>query len=188
MTFNFVVEGVLLLLVACLGLAGNLASYVILMRQKVQKIFHNLLFLLTTLDTVSRLVLLHHVSMSPCHHVTMSPCLHVTMSPCHHVTMSPCLHVISKINLLDLPPVRHHSLCSPKYQSSLCRLLPPPHPALHAACGSYWNGDMIIISRPEWSTLIGQQHLDPSSSESRTSSVLHSDLAGTVQSLASTCP
>ena len=53
-TFNFVVEGVLLLLVAALGLAGNLASFVILMRQKVQKIFHNLLFLLSTFDTVSR--------------------------------------------------------------------------------------------------------------------------------------
>ena len=57
-TFNFVVEGVLLLLVAALGLAGNLASFVILMRQKVQKIFHNLLFLLSTFDTVSRLFLL----------------------------------------------------------------------------------------------------------------------------------
>ena len=53
-TFNFVVEGVLLLLVAGLGLAGNLTSFVILMRKKVQKIFHNLLFLLSTFDTVSR--------------------------------------------------------------------------------------------------------------------------------------
>ena len=51
--FNFIVEGVLLLLVACVGLAGNLASFVILLRQKVQKIFHNLLFLLSTFDTVS---------------------------------------------------------------------------------------------------------------------------------------
>merc|ERR1711953_609648 len=44
--------GVLLLLVAALGLAGNLASFVILMRQKVQKIFHNLLLLLSTFDTI----------------------------------------------------------------------------------------------------------------------------------------
>ena len=56
-TFNFVVEGVLLLMVAVLGLAGNLASFVIFFRQKVQKIFHNLLFLLSTFDTVSRLIL-----------------------------------------------------------------------------------------------------------------------------------
>ena len=52
-TFNFVVEGVLLLLVAALGLTGNLAFFFILMRQKSQKIFHDLLFLLTTFDTVS---------------------------------------------------------------------------------------------------------------------------------------
>ena len=51
--FNFVVEGVLLLLVAGLGLIGNFASFVILMRQKVQKNFHDLLFLLSTFDTVS---------------------------------------------------------------------------------------------------------------------------------------
>ena len=55
-TFNFVVEGVLLLMVAVLGLAGNLASFVILFRQKAQKIFHNLLFLLSTFDTVCRLI------------------------------------------------------------------------------------------------------------------------------------
>ena len=55
-TFNFVVEGVLLLLVAGLGLAGNLTSFVILMRQKAQKIFHNLLFLLSTFDTVSEMI------------------------------------------------------------------------------------------------------------------------------------
>ena len=51
-TFNFVVEGVLLLLVASIGLLGNFTSFVILMRRKVQKIFHNLLFLLSTFDTV----------------------------------------------------------------------------------------------------------------------------------------
>ena len=53
-TFNFVVEGVLLIMVACVGLIGNFVSFVILMRRKVQKIFHNLLFLLTTFDTVSK--------------------------------------------------------------------------------------------------------------------------------------
>ena len=47
-----VVEGVLLLLVASIGLLGNFTSFVILMRRKVQKIFHNLLFLLSTFDTV----------------------------------------------------------------------------------------------------------------------------------------
>ena len=51
-TFNLVVEGVLLLLVASIGLLGNFTSFVILMRRKVQKIFHNLLFLLSTFDTV----------------------------------------------------------------------------------------------------------------------------------------
>ena len=51
-TFNLVVEGVLLLLVAGIGLLGNFTSFVILMRRKVQKIFHNLLFLLSTFDTV----------------------------------------------------------------------------------------------------------------------------------------
>ena len=59
-TFNFVVEGVLLLLVAGVGLLGNLTSFVILMRQKVQKIFHNLLFLLSTFDTVSKVLGLGH--------------------------------------------------------------------------------------------------------------------------------
>ena len=48
------VAGVLLFLVASLGLVGNVTSFVILLRQKVQKTFHNLLFLLSTFDTVVR--------------------------------------------------------------------------------------------------------------------------------------
>ena len=61
-TFNFVVEGLLLLLVATLGLVGNFASFVILMRKKVQQIFHNLLLLLSTFDTVSIKYFLHRLS------------------------------------------------------------------------------------------------------------------------------
>ena len=47
------VEGVLLMMVACLGLAGNILSFVVLNSQKVQKTFHNLLILLNIFDLVS---------------------------------------------------------------------------------------------------------------------------------------
>ena len=52
-TMTFLVEGVLLMMVACLGLAGNILSFIVLNSQKVQKTFHNLLILLNTFDMVS---------------------------------------------------------------------------------------------------------------------------------------
>ena len=50
---TFLLEGVLLLAVALVGLIGNLISFVTIFRQKIQKTFHNLLFLLTVFDMVS---------------------------------------------------------------------------------------------------------------------------------------
>ena len=49
---TFLLEGVLLLAVALVGLLGNLISFVTIFRQKIQKTFHNLLFLLTVFDMV----------------------------------------------------------------------------------------------------------------------------------------
>ena len=52
---TFLLEGVLLLAVALVGLSGNLISFVTIFRQKIQKTFHNLLFLLTVFDMVRAL-------------------------------------------------------------------------------------------------------------------------------------
>ena len=52
---TFLLEGVLLLAVALVGLCGNLISFVTIFSQKIQKTFHNLLFLLTVFDMVSEI-------------------------------------------------------------------------------------------------------------------------------------
>ena len=51
-TITFLVEGVMLLSVACIGLVGNILSFTVLSRQGLQKIFHNLLLLLNIFDMV----------------------------------------------------------------------------------------------------------------------------------------
>ena len=48
----YIVEGVLLLIVAIIGLAGNFMAIFTILSQKVQKIFHNLFLLLTVFDMV----------------------------------------------------------------------------------------------------------------------------------------
>ena len=50
---TFLVEGVILLTVACLGLVGNILSFIVLGTWGIQKIFHNLLLLLNIFDMVS---------------------------------------------------------------------------------------------------------------------------------------
>ena len=50
---TYILEGVLLLFIALVGLTGNIISFVTILSQKVQKTFHNLLFLLTIFDMVS---------------------------------------------------------------------------------------------------------------------------------------
>ena len=52
-TFSFLLEGVLLSVVAGFGLIGNLLSFIILSTQEVNKTFHNLLLLLSIFDMVS---------------------------------------------------------------------------------------------------------------------------------------
>ena len=49
---TFILEGVLLLIVAIIGLAGNLMAIVTILSQKVQKTFHDLLLVLTVFDMV----------------------------------------------------------------------------------------------------------------------------------------
>ena len=49
---TFIFEGIVLLIVALVGLAGNFASFITIFSQKVQKTFHNLLFLLSIFDMV----------------------------------------------------------------------------------------------------------------------------------------
>ena len=53
-TMTFFTEGVLLMMVASMGLVGNILSFVVLKSQKVHKTFHNLLILLNTFDMVSK--------------------------------------------------------------------------------------------------------------------------------------
>ena len=53
---TFIFEGIVLLIVALVGLAGNFASFVTICSQKVQKTFHSLLFLLSIFDMVRILV------------------------------------------------------------------------------------------------------------------------------------
>ena len=52
--FTFLVEGVLILVVGGFGLLGNSFSVVLFSRQKVHRIFHNLLLTLSLFDLVSR--------------------------------------------------------------------------------------------------------------------------------------
>ena len=49
---TFIFEGIVLLIVALIGLVGNLASFITIFSQKVQKTFHSLLFLLSIFDMV----------------------------------------------------------------------------------------------------------------------------------------
>ena len=49
---TFIFEGIVLLIVALVGLVGNLASFITILSQKVQKTFHSLLFLLSIFDMV----------------------------------------------------------------------------------------------------------------------------------------
>ena len=49
---TFIFEGIVLLIVALVGLVGNLASFITIFSQKVQKTFHSLLFLLSIFDMV----------------------------------------------------------------------------------------------------------------------------------------
>ena len=53
---TFIFEGIVLLIVALVGLAGNFASFITICSQKVQKTFHSLLFLLSIFDMVRILV------------------------------------------------------------------------------------------------------------------------------------
>ena len=49
---TFILEGVLLLCFVCIGLTGNVLSFIVLITQKVQRTFHNLLLLLNIFDMV----------------------------------------------------------------------------------------------------------------------------------------
>ena len=55
-TFQWVTEGLLLMLISSIGLIGNSCSVVTCARQRVQRIFHRLLLVLATFDTVSSLL------------------------------------------------------------------------------------------------------------------------------------
>ena len=48
----FILEGVLLLVIAVIGITGNLLAIVTILSQKVLKIFHDLLLVLTVFDMV----------------------------------------------------------------------------------------------------------------------------------------
>ena len=51
-TLQWVTEGLLLTIISCIGLVGNSCSVVTCSRQRVQRVFHRLLLVLATFDTV----------------------------------------------------------------------------------------------------------------------------------------
>ena len=51
--FQWVTEGLLLFIISVIGLVGNSCSVVTCSRQRVQRIFHRLLLVLATFDTVT---------------------------------------------------------------------------------------------------------------------------------------
>ena len=51
--FQWITEGLLLLLTGCIGLVGNTCSLVTCARQRIQRVFHRLLVALATFDSVS---------------------------------------------------------------------------------------------------------------------------------------
>ena len=52
LSLTFLLEGVMLLVVASVGLVGNILSFTVLSTQGLQKTFHNLFLLLNIFDMV----------------------------------------------------------------------------------------------------------------------------------------
>ena len=60
--FQWVTEGLLLLIVSTIGIVGNACSVVTCTKQRIQRVFHRLLLALATFDTVSRYIIsLYHM-------------------------------------------------------------------------------------------------------------------------------
>ena len=76
-TVSFLVEGVLLSIIASIGLVGNTLSFIILSTQSVQKSFHNLLLLLSIFDTVTGIHIFVSVLTNFCSAVPSHFCLPV---------------------------------------------------------------------------------------------------------------
>ena len=55
--FCWAIEGVCILIIGLIGIFGNSCSMVLFSRQKVHRIFHHLLLLLTCFDMVSKYVI-----------------------------------------------------------------------------------------------------------------------------------
>ena len=55
-TFQWMTEGLLLFITSCIGLVGNTCSVITCSRQRVQRVFHRLLLVLATFDTVSQIL------------------------------------------------------------------------------------------------------------------------------------
>lgn len=51
-TFQLITEGYLIFIIGCIGLLGNVISIWTFSRQRIHRIFHNLLLVLTIFDTV----------------------------------------------------------------------------------------------------------------------------------------
>ena len=51
---TFIFEGIVLITVALIGITGNIAAFITILKQKVQRTFHSLLFLLSVFDMVSK--------------------------------------------------------------------------------------------------------------------------------------
>ena len=55
--FQWVTEGLLLLIVSTIGIVGNACSVVTCTKQRIQRVFHRLLLALATFDTVSSYII-----------------------------------------------------------------------------------------------------------------------------------
>ena len=58
--FQWVTEGLLLLIVSSIGIVGNACSVVTCAKQRIQRVFHRLLLALATFDTVSSCICIQY--------------------------------------------------------------------------------------------------------------------------------
>ena len=109
---TFIFEGVVLLIVALVGLVGNLASFITIFSQKVQKTFHSLLFLLSIFDMVRK---------------AFSIKLEINSIPkTGKHRFSPQIYLVSAITLFAIPSL------SDKYASTIQKIaLPVMLPVAH---------------------------------------------------------
>ena len=125
--FSFLMEGVLLSIVACFGLIGNLLSFIILSTQEAHKTFHNLLLLLSIFDMVS--IQTYEISSD------------------FFSTRISLQNRCSRLDFfcLGLPCYICLSFCPAKTDYRPAGNFSPPFSASNSSYCSYWNGKILVL-------------------------------------------